>query len=88
MIVATPIFVGLAADDAGGSNPDKRSALLGLVQDEPARYAPVPQAASWTRPAHGRSAGGRSAPRNGPLDLTKEYAIWIWDPDGRHSKPR
>jgi hypothetical protein len=87
VIVATPIFVGLAADDAGGSNPDKRSALLGLVQDEPALRAGA-ASGILDKPCARRSAGGRSAPRNGPLDLTKEYAIWIWDPDGRHSKPR
>ena len=88
MIVATPIFVGLAADDAGGSNPDKRSALLGLVQDEPALRAGAASGILDKTCARRSLPGGRPAPRNGPLDLTKEYAIWIWDPDGRHSKPR
>ena len=81
------IFVGLAADGAGA--PTWISIAPCSVSSRTSRrYAPVPQAASWTRPARGALPDGRSAPRNSPLDLTKECAIRIWDPDRRHSKPR
>ena len=71
MIVATPIVVGFSSGWCWCSNLDKHSAALGLVQDEPALRAGAARGIldkTCTR----RSTGGRSAPRNGPLDLTKE----------------
>jgi hypothetical protein len=50
------------------------------------RCAPVPHAASWTRPARGALPEDRSAPRNGPFDLTKECNLDL-DADKRQSKP-
>jgi hypothetical protein len=75
VIVATPVLVGLAADDADGPNLKKHSALLGLVQDEPALRAGA-ASGILDKTCARRCAGGRSAPRNGPLDLTKECAVW------------
>src|SRR5215472_15462378 len=54
-----------------GPNLDKHSAVLGLVQDEPALRAGA-ASGSLDKTCARRSAGGRSAPRNGPLSLTKE----------------
>jgi hypothetical protein len=71
VIVATPIFVGLAAGWCWCPNLDKNSAALGLVQDEPALRAGAARGILDKTCAR-RSAGGRSAPRNGPFDLTKE----------------
>ena len=66
---------------------DKHSAVLGLVQDELARCAPVPQAASWTRPARGAlPEAGRL--RGMVLLIPPRNAIWILDPDRRHPRPR
>ena len=50
---------------------DKRSAVLSLVQDEPALRAGA-ASGILDKTCARRSAGGRSAPRNGPLSLTKE----------------
>jgi hypothetical protein len=60
-------------------NLDKDSAVLGLVQDEPALRAGAASGILDNTCAR-RSAEGRSAPRNGPLSLTKEHAFgsWIW----------
>ena len=66
-------------------NLDKHSAVLGLVQDEPALRAGA-ASGILDKTCARRSAGGRSAPRNGPLSLTKE-SIWILDPEKRHPKP-
>ena len=63
----------------------KHSALLGLVQDEPALRAGA-ASGILDKTCARRSAGGRSAPRNGPFDLTKE-CIRIWDADKRHPRP-
>src|SRR5499427_3956873 len=52
-------------------NLDKHSAVLGLVQDEPALRAGA-ASGILDKTCARRSAGGRSAPRNGPLSLTKE----------------
>ena len=52
-------------------NLDKHSAVLGLVQDEPALRAGA-ASGILDKTCARRSAGGRSAPRNGPLNLTKE----------------
>jgi hypothetical protein len=65
---------------------DKRSALLGLVQDEPALSAGAANGILDKTCAR-RSAGGRSAPRNAVL-ISPRNAIWTRDPDRRHSKPR
>jgi hypothetical protein len=76
VIVATPIFVGLATDDAGA--PIWTSIAPCLVSSRTSRRcAPVPHAASWTRPARGALPEGRSAPRNGPFDLTKECNLGL-----------
>jgi hypothetical protein len=56
---------------AGHTNLDKHSAVLGLVQDEPALRAGA-ASGILDKTCARRSAGGRSAPRNGPLSLTKE----------------
>jgi hypothetical protein len=53
------------------AQPGKDSAVLGLVQDEPALRAGA-ASGILDKTCARRSAGGRSAPRNGPLDLTKE----------------
>src|SRR5215468_1602255 len=53
------------------TNLDKHSAVLGLVQDEPALRAGA-AGGILDKTCARRSAGGRSAPRNGPLSLTKE----------------
>ena len=45
--------------------------MLGLVQDEPALRAGA-ASGILDKTCARRSAGGRSAPRNGPFDLTKE----------------
>jgi hypothetical protein len=58
-------------DDASWPNVDKHGAVLGLVQDEPALRAGAASGIQDKACAR-RSTGGRSAPRNGPLDLTKE----------------
>ena len=68
-----------------GPNLDKHSAVLGLVQDEPALRAGA-AGGILDKTCARRSARGRSAPRNGPLSLTKE-CIWILDPERRHPKP-
>src|SRR5215813_12830381 len=52
-------------------NLDKHSAVLGLVQDEPALRAGA-ASGILDKTCARRSAGGRSAPRNGPFSLTKE----------------
>ena len=52
-------------------NLDKHSAVLGLVQDEPALRAGA-ASGILDKTCARRSAGGRSAPRNGLLSLTKE----------------
>src|SRR5215471_19864823 len=52
-------------------NLDKQSAVLGLVQDEPALRAGA-ASGILDKTCARRSAGGRSAPRNGPFSLTKE----------------
>jgi hypothetical protein len=53
------------------ANLDKHSAVLGLVQDEPALRAGAARGILDKTCAR-RSARGRSAPRNGPFSLTKE----------------
>ena len=50
-------------------NLDKHSAVLGLVQDEPALRAGA-ASGILDKTCARRSARGRSAPRNGPLSLT------------------
>jgi hypothetical protein len=60
--------------------------VLGLVQDEPALCAGV-ASGILDKTCARRSAGGRSAPRNGPLDLTKECNR-ASDPDRRRPMPR
>jgi hypothetical protein len=51
--------------------------MLGLVQDEPTLRAGA-ASGILDKTCARRSAGGRSAPRNGPLCLTKECKIsWI-----------
>ena len=55
-------------------NLDKHSAVLGLVQDEPALRAGAASGILDKTYAR-RSARGRSAPRNGPFSLTKEWLI-------------
>jgi hypothetical protein len=50
---------------------DKHNAVLGLVQDEPALRAGA-ASGILDKTCARRSDGGRSAPRNGPLGLTKE----------------
>ncbi len=63
---------GIAAfDGIGGSTLDKHSAVLGLVQDEPTLRAGA-ASGILDKTCARRSDGGRSAPRNGPLCLTKE----------------
>src|SRR5215469_2975900 len=52
-------------------NMDKHSAVLGLVQDEPALRAGA-ASGILDKTCARRSAKGRSAPRNGPPSLTKE----------------
>src|ERR1700726_4056416 len=54
-----------------GPNLDKHSVVLGLVRDEPALRAGA-ASGILDKTCARRSAGGRSAPRNGPLDPTKE----------------
>src|SRR5215469_5700987 len=66
-------------------NLDQHSAVLGLVQDEPALRAGA-VSGILDKTCARCSARGRSAPRNGPLSLTKE-CIWILDPERRHPKP-
>ena len=51
--------------------------MLGLVQDEPALRAGA-ASGILDKTCARRSAGGRSAPRNGPLDLTKEWQSGSW----------
>jgi len=53
------------------AQPDKHGAVLGLVQDEPALRAGA-ASGILDKTCARRSARGRSAPRNGPLSLTKE----------------
>ena len=53
------------------TNLDKHSTVLGLVQDEPALRAGA-ASGILDKTCARRSAGGRSAPRNGLLSLTKE----------------
>src|SRR3954454_17987061 len=67
-------------------NLNKHSTVLGLVQDEPALRAGA-ASGILDKTCARRSAGGRSAPRNGPLDLTEECDLDLLDPDGRHPKP-
>ena len=50
---------------------DKHSVVLGLVQDEPALRAGA-ASGILDKTCARRSARGRSAPRNGPFDPTKE----------------
>ena len=52
-------------------NLDKDSAVLDLVQDKPALCADV-ASGILDKICARRFAGGRSAPKNGPRDLTKE----------------
>jgi len=52
-------------------NLNKHSAVLGLVQDEPALRAGA-IGGILDKTCARRSAGARSAPRNGPFSLTKE----------------
>jgi hypothetical protein len=59
------------------AQPGKDSAVLGLVQDEPALRAGA-ASGILDKTCARRSAGGRSAPRNGPLDLTKEWQSGSW----------
>ena len=61
----------VAFDGVGSSTLDKHSAVLGLVQDEPTLRAGA-ASGILDKTCARRSAGGRSAPRNGPLGLTKE----------------
>jgi hypothetical protein len=87
--VATRYFVGLLVDtgnrahrvadfgDALMARPGKDSAVLGLVQDEPALRAGA-ASGILDKTCARRSAGDRSAPRNGPLDLTKEWQSGSW----------
>jgi hypothetical protein len=61
--------------------------VLGLVQDESALCASaasgiLDQTCAW------RSAGGRSAPRNGPLDLTKECNLDLGSGQATHALRR
>ena len=51
--------------------------MLGLVQDEPALRAGA-ASGILDKTCARRSAGGRSAPRNGPLDPTKEWQSGSW----------
>jgi hypothetical protein len=78
-------FGAAVFDNADGPNLDKHGTVLDLVQDEPALCAGA-ASGILDKTCARRSAGGRSAPRNGPLDLTKE-CIRIWDADKRHPKP-
>jgi hypothetical protein len=50
--------------------------VLGLVQDEPALRAGA-ASGILDKTCARRSAGGRSAPRNDPLDLTKECNLGL-----------
>src|SRR5215472_12432909 len=71
------IFVGhwvRPETDSALPHWDKHSAVLGLVQDEPALRAGA-ASGILDKTCARRYAGGRSAPRNGPLSLTKEYNL-------------
>src|SRR5215831_17814851 len=63
------------------TNLDKHSAVLGLVQDEPALRAGA-AGGILDKTCARRSAGGRSAPRNGPLSLTKECNLDLGSGEG------
>jgi hypothetical protein len=60
--------------------------VLGLVQDEPALRAGA-ASGILDKTCARRSAGGRSAPRNGPLDLTKECNLVSCGRTGDVRKP-
>ena len=78
LLTVSTRFGVVAFDGVGSSTLDKHSAVLGLVQDEPTLRA---DAASGIldKTCARRSAGGRSAPRNGPLCLTKECNLDLLD---------
>src|SRR5215469_2308451 len=63
------------------TNLDKHSAVLGLVQDEPGLRAGA-AGGILDKTCARRSAGGRSAPRNGPLSLTKECNLDLGSGEG------
>jgi hypothetical protein len=80
VIVATRSFVGYHRKHAirrrsfrrcWWATLDKHSVVLGLVQDEPALRAGA-ASGILDKTCARRSARGRSAPRNGPFDPTKE----------------
>jgi hypothetical protein len=58
-------------------NLDKHSAVFCLVQDEPALRAGA-ASGILDKTCARRSAGGRSAPRNGPLDPTQGMRSGSW----------
>ena len=62
--------IGLALP--GGPLLGKRTAVLGLAQDKPALRAGA-ASGILDKPCARRSAGGRSAPRNGLFSPTKEW---------------
>ena len=63
----------------------EHSTALGLIQDEPALRAGAAGGILDKTYAR-RSAEGRSAPRNGPFDPTKECNLDLKS-DRRYSKP-
>src|SRR5215469_2354580 len=69
------------------TNLDKHSAVLGLVQDEPGLRAGA-AGGILDKTCARRSAGGRSAPRNGPLSLTKECNLDLGSGEGDRKSTR
>src|SRR5262249_31448075 len=67
-------------------NLAKRGSVLGLVKDEPALRAGA-ASGILDKTCARRSAGGRSAPRNGPLSLTKECNLDLGSGEATYPKP-
>ena len=81
---STP-FGGAVFDGAGGP-PWTSIAPCSVSSRTSRRCAPVPQAASWTRPARGAlPEAGRL--RGMVLLIPPRNSTWILDPDSRHPKP-